>query len=199
MKSTPGGTEYPPLTVPVVVDARRMIDDVDVVRAMYLIITSETPVPGGSIQPGGWASSPIPILNQMGVIYRPDNLSETFASREQIEALFDTLEQTLDYVVELEDIWLPEEWLQYRPQISRGDLFRLTFDLFMACYRYRAGIVTQISSLTELKPEPQEIRFSAAETQAFRDWNQQQIQNAKERYPKNPDFALSWDEAKSYN
>jgi hypothetical protein len=176
-----------------------MIDDVKVVRAMYLIITSETPVPGGIVQPGTEAALSIPILGQMGVIYRPDISSETFATPEQIEALFAALEVTLNYAVELEDIWIPEDWLQHRPTISRGELYRLTFDLFEACYRYREGIMTQIGSLTDLNPEPQEIQFSAEETQAFRDWNQQQIQNAKDIYPKNTDLALKWEDAKTYS
>lgn len=192
-------SEHQTVTVPVLIDARRTIDDVKVVRAVYLIMTSETPVPGGVVQPGAEAALPVPILGQMGVIYQPDTSSETFTTADKIEALFATLEEALNYVVELEDIWIPESWLQHRPDISRRDLYRLTFDLFAACYRYRQGIITEIGSLTDLNPDTQEIRFSPVETQAFRNWNQRQIQDAIEIYPKNADFELEWDEDKRYN
>ncbi len=187
------------ITVPVLIDARRMIDEVKVVRAAYLIITSETPFLTGFVQIGAQNAVSIPILGQTGVIYRPDTLSDKFTDPEQIDVLFTTLDETANYSVELEDIWIPERWFQHRPTIARGELYRLTFDLFEACYRYREGLMIQISDLADLNPDPQKTQFSASETEVFQEWNRQQIQNAIASYPKNSAYALRWDDAKSYN
>lgn len=180
-------------SIPIAIDARRTIENVKVARALFYIVVSNAPIFEGTIISPDNPDHTIPILNQFGVIYRPNAERDFFTSIKDVQNLFDIIEDNFGMLVEFEDFWIPESWFNDKSLLTRGNVFRISNSLFQRCYQYREGFIRQIVDFADIDIKPQDLIFSEEETNVFRAWNQMQIDNAIELYPKNENYVLEWD------
>lgn len=178
------------VTIPVSIDAIRLVDDQRMARATYWIVASVAPIPGWSFALRD--DRQLLVLGEVGVVYSANAPGGEF-SADDLTDLFDRIEEDLSLSIETEDLWIPLMWLEPSREPERGDVYRVPLEAFQAAYRYRADAITT-ADLMEAAPEGS-VAHSAGETEAFGVWARAQIDEAKQTYPKDPDLALTWREA----
>ncbi|HEX9711989.1 MAG TPA: hypothetical protein VGB52_05460 [Actinomycetota bacterium] len=176
------------ISIPLSIDAIRVIDDMPMARAAYWVVAARAPIPGWSLEVGGRA---VPVLGNMGVVYRSTTPDGRF-TQDEIAALFDQVEDDPTLSIETEDLWLPLTWFDPDHEPQRDEVYRVPLDRFHEAYRYRSHeiTVTVLLAFRPADPLPQ----SPGETEAFAAWSRAQIDAARDRYPKNADLALAWEE-----
>lgn len=181
-------------TVPVSVDAIRDLNGTRMARVTYFVVTSEVPEPGWLIRPGVESEFSVQALGLLGVICGPGAEGGPFRRADQITALFEAVEANPSLSVEVEDVWIPYDWLARDREPARGDVYRLDLQIFQAAYRFRAE---ETSSQEEFVVRTQwegSVSASAEETAAFRAWAEAQVEEARSVYPKDPELKLAYRE-----
>ncbi|MDO8588443.1 MAG: hypothetical protein Q7T82_15555 [Armatimonadota bacterium] len=68
---------------------------------------------------------------------------------------------------------------------------------FLAAYRYRRDMISQDELVETCSAHSSSVRFSEPETRAFAKWMDNQVEMARETYPKDSSLALAWTEGDS--
>jgi hypothetical protein len=105
--------------------------------------------------------------------------------------LFDEVEASPELSVEVEDLWIPLDWLARDHDPARGDIYRIRLPLFQAAYRFRTEGLSQEGFLGGTEWEGS-TSYSPEETAAFRAWAEAQIEEARSIYPKDERLSLDY-------
>ena len=132
-----------------------------------------------------------------GVIHRPTFNAARFETTAQFDSLIDRIEEIEGLVVENGYIWLPNFLLEndqkWDPKSKQPDssakfdtVWRCSISLFQTALRFMRGIINQeefIKQSQELSAIPNKtISSSPHETEVFRDWGADQIEQARQNY-----------------
>lgn len=176
------------LSVPVSIDAIRLIDEERMARATYWVVAAIAPIPGWTLALAG--EQRLHVLGDAGVVYRSNAPDGRFGAGD-LTALFTEIEADPSLSIETEDVWLPLRWLDASDEPKRGEVFRVPLDAFHAAYRYRTFDITTAELLAAAPAGA--VSPSPDETEAFRAWADAQIDEAKRRYPKAPELELTYE------
>jgi len=186
------------VTVPVLVDSVKTGEDFPFTRCVYY--TMEVQEPGeGDVWTAGFDSLGVPyvLLGSAAVLRAPRADHDLFDSPQLIEETFERIEQSEQFLVESNDLWVPTSRLSAAgapDSPARGQVFRLGWELFMRAYQHRHGTIAQDRFVELCQALESQLRPSRVEAEAFADWSQRQIDTAREQYPKAPGLALAWQE-----
>ena len=181
--------------VPIFVDASVSDAGFPMTRCSFLLIESSDPMPGWSL--GLWNSMELPflMLSLTGIVQGPFD-APRFWNPSLIEDFFATVERYrspanpgAEFIVETGDFWLPDSLFQKR-EAAVGDVFRVPLKLFSMCLAYREGTLDERRFLAACEDYPDPLNFSVEETKAFAAWHEQQVEQAREAFPKNPESEL---------
>ncbi len=187
--------------VPVLIDARRQVPGegrraFDMVRCTYLLIESDAPGAGWTINVNE-TQLPYLLLSLRGVVLGPpEDRGERFTSPDDIDALYDFVEDGAKLLVDVGDIWIPSEAFPKGDSFAVGAGYRVSRDAFEAAVLFRESridIVAFLDRMSALAPGAAVVP-SPEEGRAFAAWNQRQIGLAVEQYPKSEALELSYAE-----
>jgi hypothetical protein len=185
------GKSPAPDSVPVSVDAVRQIGDIRMARVTYFVVSSESPLPTWDLRGLGGPGASLQALGLVGVICAPTPPGTRFESPEQIDALYNLLEETRGLSVEIEDLWLPTQWFPEERDPHPLAVYRVGLSLFQHAYRFRQDEISE-RELQEGAEWKGVISYSPKETLALQGWAKTQLERAREVYPKDEGLALEY-------
>jgi len=178
-------------SVPLIIDDVRKNPDFPIVRCSFFTIENDMPSPDWRMTLSNHRVS-FHLLGLSGVIWKPTK-GTTFNHPARIDELFEIIERDPELHIGIIDIWFPD-WL-FGEHVKRGDVYRVSEDLFRMGYLFRRDRISKEEFLEFCHKFRDNIRISAKEAESFRKWSATQIESAKEAYPKNRDLALKWRES----
>ena len=186
------------ITVPVLVDSVKHDEDFPFARCVYYTMEGEEPVEETEWTTG-FESIGVPyvLLGSSGLPFAPAADHALFDSAQRIEETVDRIERDGRFLLESNDLWVPNALLfpGGTPEGSaRGQVFRLGHELFTRAYQHRHGSLSRERFLALCQGLGGQVQPSPAETTAFAQWTQRQVDAARRSYPKAPDLALGWRE-----
>ena len=184
--------------IPVVVDAERVVDEAEMVRVTYFAVTTDAPAAVWEVElPAVAQLHGIGALGLAGVIYSAMRESrgpgtetvefDLFTDADDIAAIFALEESGMPLMVQVEDVWMPRAW--FGDEVARGDVYRVGLEAFQDAYRYTAGAIDP-DALLELDVSGRVIS-SPVETEAVRQWSQDQIEASRRAFP-DKEVKLRW-------
>lgn len=180
-------------SIPVMLDDIRKYDDFDMSRCTYFTIESDAPSPNWVLGPQS-LNIPFYLLGLSGIIWKPLGDHHIFDSPESIDGLFDAIEDRSELYIDVNDIWLPNYLFDDLPH-ERGNVYRIEEKLFVESYLYRHDRVSLEQFLKSCEELRKSIAFSEIETKAFKKWEMNQIEQARDVvYPKKSESELKWHE-----
>ncbi len=185
-------------SVPVIVESVKDHPEFQMTRCIYFTIESDSPSPDWMLFLQG-RRIPFLMVGMIGIVHAPimptpgDNESAIFLgdgefeSAEMIDSLFDAIEgpnSSAELTIDVEDIWLPNKLLPWVADSSNpaGMVCRVSWRLFDICYLYRCDQITTKQFLAQCGDTDEHVRLSERETDAFAQWTNDQIENAKADY-----------------
>ena len=197
VSESPQSPPYPgPFDIPVLLDDVKRLGDFNMTRFTFFRIEVTTAV-------DDWVAMlrergiPFLLLGISPVVHRPDLETARFTSPEQIDQLFDAIEEIEGLVVETAHIWLPNflfedggKWdLPPSGEDSgamRGAVWRLSFRLFQKALLFQREAISAArfsEQCRELMKSPiVPVTHSPDETVAFHAWSGVQIDMARRNY-----------------
>ncbi|GAB5440081.1 MAG: hypothetical protein Fues2KO_04300 [Fuerstiella sp.] len=187
-----------PVSVPVVVDDVKDIEDFPMSRCEYFTVETIDLPPTWSLRINDDDGTVLP-LGISGVICSPIGSTDYFHSPILIDETISAFETEESSAFESEYLWLPNKLLQQskrRDAVRRGDVFRLSERLFRECLAFRRNQSEQTAFFSAAADSTEEVSFSEEETVAFRQWSELQIENARSQYQQFSEAgrSLSWQE-----
>ena len=176
-------------TVPIMIDDRKRIPEVQVTRAAYFYVESVEPSENIRLGETDLARSVLP-LEFSGVICQPLGGEGLFDSARKIEELFLSVEEHGTLYVDSDNIWIPNEMFDKPPK--RADVYRVPFPLFARLYTLCRDDATLSSGIQDIPGASGLITYSGMESFGFQDWTRGVVEDAKTVYPKNSKLALTW-------
>lgn len=183
--------EAPGESVPVAVDAIRTVGGAEMARVTYFVVASEVPAPTWLVRPRLASEFSVEVLGLIGVICGPGPGIPRFSRPDQIAALFEGVEASPELSVEVEDLWIPLDWLARDHEPARGDVYRIQLPIFQAAYRFRTEELSQEGFVGGTQLEGS-ASYSPEETAAFRAWAEARIDEARSIYPKDERLRLDY-------
>jgi hypothetical protein len=182
-------------SVPVIIDDVKDLPDFKLSRCTYFTIECEESLPETSLGTK-LLRMPVLTLGMVGLVHAPLEDDE-FSEVEQIEKLLAAVEQDERLEVETSDIWLPNEALALakgKGKPTRGDLFRLSHDLFLLAHQHRRELLSNEQLTEACAGRGAEMRYSARETEAFQEWMEAEIKSAVKFYHDHEKLALKYED-----
>ena len=176
------------MTIPVQIDGIAPGEDSDIVRCVYFRVeTAEGPaVWPHEMTPDTEAN--LAVLSDWAVLTGPDRSVSSggmFNSAESIDRTIERLEKSEDRFLDLAHIWVPAELFHRGKKTAeprKGDIYRISLPLFVACYGFVSQAVSKKDWLAECGRMAKDLSPSPAETDAFRAWRREEIGLARKRY-----------------
>ncbi len=165
-------------TIPLIVDDVKDLPDFPMTRLNYFSVEtldylSELMISHSSLE------MPVIVIDLQGVITSTRDHS-IFSSKELIQSLIDSIDDTEELFVDINDVWLPNIIL--RKKLERGDLIRIPKELFRLALAYRSDNMPYKDFLSSAAVFSREIEESELEEKAFKEWASEQIRFAKKIY-----------------
>ncbi len=180
------------ITVPITVDSVKETDSYRMTRCTYFSIECSEPAPGWSLR-----TSDIDVqffmIGLSGVITAPPGGDQFFDTPDQLDHLFNVIEQNKALYVETNDIWLPNDlFLKSGMKPHRGQVYRIGGTLFRAAYLLKEDIRSDDEFMLRIKDMniPEFVKYSENETEALMVWNKKLIDINREYYHANPEKKL---------
>lgn len=172
------------IQIPVVTDVERYIDGINMIRCSYYSIQSDIPMPNWEINVSG-TSTPMLLLNLEAILVGPIQNVDKFNRMEDIDSMYEFVEQNEGLFVDINDVWIPSTWFGVK-EIKQGLVYRISQENFSLCWKLRNDNI----SLEEFIAESRNIKepfisFSEEETSVFHEWTKKQIQGSQEIYQGN--------------
>lgn len=178
-------------SIPLIIDDVRKNPSFPIVRCSFFTIENDIPSPDWTMTLTSHRVS-FHLLGLAGVLWKPMRGTK-FNDPARIDELFEIIERDPELHIGIVDIWFPD-WL-FDKHAKRGDVYRVTEDLFRMGYLFRRDRISKEEFLEYCHRFRDGIRISVRETESFRKWSAMQIESAKAAYPKNGDLALKWRES----
>ena len=109
---------------------------------------------------------------------------------------YNIIKKTLKYIedndhlfLEIGNIWIPNFLIlqkKKKEDVRQGDVYRISKELFNLCYGYVAGFIKEKDWIENCRKYLNDVRFSAEETNAFREWRNKRIEESTRRYHRKP-------------
>lgn len=181
-------------TIPVIVDDIKRMDEFQMTRCSYYSIEAETTSSNWIVE---LENRKIPhyLFGLQGLLTNPIGGGE-FQNPGQITSIIEQIEFDDSLIVDINDIWLPNNLFDDRPH-KRGDVYRISLGVYSIAHKYRYNQISAdryISSCIELKNE---IRYSQMESETFAEWAKSQVEEAKMVYKKNKKYQLDYIEKRN--
>jgi hypothetical protein len=180
-------------SVPVFIDDRRAAAGLALTRCTYFSIESDEPSDAWLLELKK-QRIPFLLLGLSGVIAAPSRRRPFFDSPASIDGLFETIESTPGLFVDINDVWLPNDLFGDRPA-TRGDIYRVDAPLFLKAQNFRVGRLTPSSFGAIGESRSGSLRYSDAETRAFKEWSSGHITAARAKYHADKSRALTYRES----
>lgn len=168
-------------TIPIIIDKDINENGIEIVRAVYFTIESDSPLPNCTLH---YHSSLIPfmMLGLKGIIFAPlvkpiSQTDGTFKTAKEFDDLFDAIESDSEFFVSNDEIWIPKILFRTRTKIERASVWRLQDELFRLCLKFTRGDLS-FEQIREMKVN-NEIYLSETETKAFASWTELVKQESK--------------------
>lgn len=179
------------LAIPVFIDSVKDSKDFENTRCIYyrvefddrLFKVSQKFLPGNLEVMGTWS-----ILTKP---FKKRDRRKFFYSKELITGTLKKIEDDDRYFLEIGNIWIPNFLVlqnKKKEDIKQGDVCRISKELFNLCYGFVAGFIKESEWIENCRKHMNDISFSDKETEAFREWRKEKIDESKTRYhlkPKN--------------
>ncbi len=179
------------IEIPVLLDDFKDFDDLKMSRFTYYTIECDELSLGWEIELEK-IRIPVCLIGLSAIVWRPiDEKLHEFTNPQLIDDLFNAIEEKENLFIEFEEIWIPN-YIFSKLSKNRGDVFRLKLDLFNYAFRYQSGKLEMEEYTTGVDRFINDIKFSEAETDAFKNWSNEQVSVAKELYPKNKELEIKW-------
>jgi hypothetical protein len=184
-------TEPTETTVPVLIDDRKSdLSGFEMTRCVYLAIDYDGVEADRLIEQP--VASHILLSEFAGIVTAPEE-GGLFTNREQIDRVFDQLERdtesgTFDWLVEFEDIWIPNSLVEAaigRPENPAGMVLRVSIDLVRAALRFSRDQISQQKYLEICAALGEAVWDSPTESEAFAEWGRAEIEQAITDYEQN--------------
>jgi hypothetical protein len=173
------------ITVPLIVDAVRNFDELEMVRCLYFSIETDLPHPDWHLSLGKF-QIPVILVGISAIIVSDSSTGNVFSSKKRVDDFFRTIEEDLGLTVSTNDIWFPKSHMSEDPKPN--SLFRVGLPLFLEAYKKRT---------TETPWEPEIavsekplIIFKRKETEAFLNWTREQVEIVKKKSNEHPQNKL---------
>ncbi len=180
-------------TIPIIIDDIKRYDKFHMSRCTFFSIAYDLPSPDWVLELED-SSIPFFLLGLSGIIWKPMGKKKVFDSCDSISQLFDKIEEHPELYVDTNDIWLPNRSFKDLPH-KRGFVYRVKVKLFTEALRYREDQISQKQFLASCSGLKGSVSFSKKETDSFRKWTTEQVEEARELYPKSKGLALKWSAA----
>jgi len=145
-------------------------------RASYFYIEATEPLSPVPVDQNELGIRVLP-LEFSGVITGPLGGAETFDDPDQIDEVFERVEEGGALYVDFDDIWIPNTLFEKTPR--RGDVFRVPADLFAQLYPLCRDDAAVSPDLDALDADAGCMTFSERETGAFARWSGGIVGHAK--------------------
>ncbi len=109
---------------------------------------------------------------------------------------YDIIKKTLKYIedndhlfLEIGNIWIPNFLIfkeDNKQKVRQGDVYRISKELFSLCYGYVAGFIKEEDWIENSGKYLNDIKPSAKETEAFKEWRNKRIEESTRRYHRKP-------------
>lgn len=169
------------LSVPIWIDDIKSFSDFKMTRFSYFVAEADKPIDDWMLVLGK-TGIPVIIYGLTVAICQPSTSKGRFESVDDLEGLFDLIEDKSALSIETPDLWLPNELLESKRSPKRGDVYRIGQRLFTTALRFRTGRTTEKEFREECTEARDKPKYSAKETRVFAKWNTMQIDLAKARY-----------------
>lgn len=107
-----------------------------------------------------------------------------FLSSDSIDRTFKEIGANQKLSMDTGHFWIPNELIkvgtEQEPRV--GDIFRVSLEMFSACYRFIEGSMDEDAWLEFCRLNADGIRPSDRETEAFRQWRKEKVGQFKERH-----------------
>jgi hypothetical protein len=182
-------------SVPITIDDMKQLADFKFTRCHYFTVECDMPSSGWMLE---FAGRGIPLLmtGGSGIILKPSPDEPLFTSADQIDSLFDAIEEDPQFSIGTGDVWIPNELV--KPILNqwklepRGVTFRIGYNLFIAAMEFRTDRIDRKRFGEIVRELQQAVSFSTEEHEAFKAWRDMQVNLARQQYPKNKDLELSY-------
>jgi len=165
------------VTVPVIIDSVKMIDDFQMSRCVYFRAGWDDSPPFAAWS--GVRGGMLPMWDQGALLVKPRR-GDRFRTVAAIHRLFSWCEEN-GMLLTQGHVWVPNRLLaRSADRIQRGNVYRLPYVLFQRCKQMASGRNAQDRMLFEWEGDGPE--FSPDETDAFAAWGEEQIHVARRRY-----------------
>src|SRR5439155_4564645 len=148
-------------------------------RCVYFQIECEDTLDEWTLRAGD-TDTPFLMLGLSGIITQPLTGSSVFEDPQQIDDLFGFIENVQrrgrdepETNVEIAYVWLPNNLLERRRDVSRGDVYRVQYELFRSAFAFTLGRLEHEAFLAHASEARDEIVFADKETYVIRDWVKQ--------------------------
>ncbi len=176
-------------TIPIIIDDQKIFDDFKMTRASYYYIELLEPAGNLNFSFENFEIAFFP-LEIAGVIYKPVGKKLYFDSPDEFEQLFNYAEDLEHFYIEADYIWIPNALLRTEKKPEKGDVFRISVDLFTRLYLLKRDNTVSSAYDFGIGNVNSEIVFSENETRAFTRWGENVLKNVIEVYPKNSKLEL---------
>lgn len=177
------------ISIPIFIDDIKDYPDFNFSRCTYFSIECDNPFPDQHITIKD-KIVPIHSISSSGIIYKPMGKRDKFDSVDQIEELFDLVESDEDFYIDINDLWIPNDFFRTGVH-ERGSVYRISFKMFILALSVRESSVPFDDLVNQCKADPDGALFESIETTAFKFWAQKQISEAQSYYQKNPQKKLN--------
>lgn len=165
-------------SIPVIIDDVKKYPHFNMSRASYFVVTSFEPMVEWNVYSG--RSLPISIVGIEGIIHEPLGRYRYFRNADLIDELYRTLEIENRTIIDVNDLWIPNEILP--ADVQGQQVYRVGLSYFFEALSYRNGGRSTEHFIEISLQFHKTIRYSEDETNAFAEWQKRQINGARENY-----------------
>lgn len=169
------------LSIPMWIDDIKKSGGFKMTRLSYFVAEADEPSDDCSVMLGK-VNIPVIICGLNIAISQPSRRKRRFESADELDKLFDYIEEECALSIETPDLWLPNGLLKSKHSPKRGDVYRIKQRLFTAALAFRTGRSNQKDFEKWCEKTREKATYSDKETKVFANWSTMQTEQAKAIY-----------------
>jgi hypothetical protein len=175
-------------SIPVLIDDCKDLKNFKMTRCSYFSIESVEPSPDWII-PLQNTKIPFYLVGISGILTKPLK-GKIFRVPSSIDKLFSYIDNVPSLFVDTNEVWFPNFLFPVKPK--RGSVYRINSDLFTLAMRFQSQRISLDEFLSSSWQFKGSLLPSEEETMAFKKWELELIDVAKEKYEKNKNLTLRY-------